>query len=201
LDCDLPFAFRNSHHAMSHEIEVKLKLGIQALEQAGLVLELHTARHLEDNWLLDTATHQLGRKSSILRVRSVPGKGVLTYKEKAGADAPASQFKLRIELETEVDSAAETLAIFARLGFHRFFRYQKYRSVYEAILPSGHRLHVMADETPRGNFLELEGTEEAIAEAVNLLGLTPADYILESYLALQIRHCQQQGKPLEDMVF
>lgn len=186
---------------MSHEIEVKLKLEIQALERAGIALELFTPRHLEDNWLLDTETHQLGTKRSILRVRSANGKGVLTYKEKAGDDAPTSQFKLRIELETELASAPEALAIFDRLGFHRFFRYQKYRAVYEALLPSGNRLHVMADETPIGDFLELEGEENAIAEAVQLLGLTPGDYILESYIALQLRHCQQQGKTLEDMVF
>jgi adenylate cyclase, class 2 len=186
---------------MSHEIEVKIKLGVQSLERAGIALELVAPRHFEDNWLLDTASHQLGSKSSILRVRSANGKGVLTYKEKAGADAPSSQFKLRIELETELESAPEALAIFDRLGFHRFFRYQKYRTVYEATLPSGNRLHVMADETPIGDFLELEGEETAIAEAVNLLGLTPTNYILESYIALQLRHCQQQGKPLEDMVF
>jgi adenylate cyclase class 2 len=186
---------------MSHEIEVKLKLGLRALEQAGLALTLHTPRHFEDNWLLDTTTHQLSAQSSVLRVRAAQGKGVLTYKEKAGSDAPSSQFKLRIERETEVASASEALAIFERLGFHRFFRYQKYRAVYEATLPSGKHLHVMADETPLGDFLELEGAEDAIAEAVNLLGLTPADYILESYITLQLRHCQQQGKPLEDMVF
>ncbi len=186
---------------MSHEIEVKLKLSLPALEQAGIGLTLHTPRHFEDNWLLDTTTQQLATKRSVLRVRSANGQGVLTYKEKAGDDAPSSQFKLRIELETEIADAAEALAIFDRLGFHRFFRYQKYRAVYEANLPSGKSLHVMADETPLGDFLELEGAEEAIAEAVNLLGLTPADYILESYIALQLRHCQQQGKPLEDMVF
>lgn len=186
---------------MSHEIEVKLKLGLHALEQAGIRMTLHTPRHFEDNWLLDTTTHQLGAKRSVLRVRSANGKGLLTYKEKAGTDAPSSQFKVRIELETEIADAAEALTIFDRIGFHRVFRYQKYRAVYEATLPSGNHLHVMADETPLGDFLELEGAEEAIAEAVNLLGLTPADYILESYIALQLRHCQQQGRPLEDMVF
>jgi adenylate cyclase class 2 len=186
---------------MSHEIEVKLRLGIYALEQAGIALELTTPRHFEDNWLLDTTTRQLGGKSAVLRVRDANGKGVLTYKEKASQDAPTSQFKLRLELETELESAANALVIFDRLGFHRWFRYQKYRSIYEAQLPSGTRLHVMADETPLGDFLELEGEEDAIAEAVQLLRLTPADYILESYIALQLRHCQQQGKPLEDMVF
>lgn len=186
---------------MSHEIEVKLRLNIDAFARAGMALRLFVARHFEDNWLLDTEERQLGKNYSILRIRAVDGKGLLTYKEKAGDEAPTSQFKLRTELETELGDASEALAIFDRLGFHRFFRYQKYRSIYEAALPSGQSLHVMADETPLGAFLELEGTEEAIAEAVKCLGVTPDDYILESYLALQIAHCRQQGKPLEDMVF
>ena len=59
----------------------------------------------------------------------------------------------------------------------------------------------MADETPRGDFLELEGEETALAEAVHLLGVNPADYILDSYLGLQLKHCRAQGRPLEDMVF
>jgi len=60
---------------------------------------------------------------------------------------------------------------------------------------------VMFDETPLGNFVELEGEEEVIARAVELLGVTPACHILESYLALQAEHCRRRGKPLEDMVF
>jgi adenylate cyclase, class 2 len=185
---------------MSHEIEVKVKLSIEAFAAAGIALTLQTARHFEDNWLLDTEQHQLGAQSSVLRVRMVEGKGLLTYKGKDD-NAPTSQFKLRVELETELGDPYEALAIFARLGYHRFFRYQKYRSVYEAPLPSGQSLHVMADETPRGDFLELEGAEAAIAEAVQLLGITPAEYILDSYLGLQLQHCRAQGRPLEDMVF
>lgn len=185
---------------MSHEIEVKVQLGIEAFAPAGIALTVQTTRHFEDNWLLDTPQHQLGKQSSVLRVRIVEGQGVLTYKGKA-ADAPASQFKLRVELETAVSDPYETIAIFERLGYHRFLRYQKYRTVYEAALPSGQHLHVMADETPIGNFLELEGTEDAIAEAVQLLGVTPAEYILDSYLALQLQHCRAQGRALEDMVF
>jgi hypothetical protein len=59
----------------------------------------------------------------------------------------------------------------------------------------------MFDETPLGNFAELEGAEEAIAEALHILGVKPESYILESYLALQTIFCQAQGRELEDMVF
>ncbi|MEP7342889.1 MAG: hypothetical protein ABI977_34490, partial [Acidobacteriota bacterium] len=122
------------------------------------------------------------------------------YKEKAAPDAPATQFKQRIEFETALDDPAIAIAIFEQLGYQKWFRYQKYRTVYRAALPGGQSLHVMADETPIGNFIELEGEEEAIARAIELLGVRREDYVMESYLALQAAHCAQHGRPLEDMV-
>lgn len=185
-----------------HEIEVKLRFdSVDAFARAGIVLEIETVRHFEDNRLLDTADRTLGEREAILRVRSADGKGSITYKERAGEDAPASQFKQRVEIETAIDNPESAMAMFERLGFRQWFRYQKYRTVYRATLPGGSTLSVMFDETPLGNFVEIEGEEEAIAQAVELLGVTSADYILESYLALQAEYCRRQGKPLEDMIF
>ena len=169
--------------------------------QIGIGLELEAARHFEDNWLLDTPDFELGQREAILRVRTAGGKGTLTYKEKALADAPASQFKHRIEIESAIDNPENSVAIFERLGYRKWFRYQKYRTVYRVTLPGGETLHAMFDETPVGNFIELEGEEHAIAGAVEMLGVEPEMYIRESYLELQIEHCSQLGKPLEDMVF
>ena len=174
---------------------------VEPLTLAGLTLSVEAARHFEDNWLLDTEEFQLGEFAAILRVRKAGERGSITYKEKAPDDASASQFKQRLEIETAVDDPESAVALFERLGYRKWFRYQKYRSVYRATLPGGASLHVMFDETPLGNFVELEGEEEAIAQAVKLLGVTPAEYILESYLALQIAHCERQGRQLEDMVF
>jgi adenylate cyclase class 2 len=186
----------------AHEIEVKLRCsGIETLVKSGLSLELDTARHFEDNWLLDTADRQLGGGAAILRVREARGAGSLTYKEKAAPEAPASQFKLRVEIETTLGEPRQALEILERLGYHKFFRYQKYRTIYRALLPDGAHLLVMFDETPLGDFLELEGEEQAIVQAVNWLGIEPTDYILESYLSLQAEYCRAQGRALEDMVF
>jgi adenylate cyclase, class 2 len=185
-----------------HEIEVKLKCADRAaFARAGITLEIEQARHFEDNWLLDTAAHALGGRGAILRVRSVAGEGWLTYKEKAGRDAPASEFKLRVEIETPLGAPEAAIEIFERLGYRKVFRYQKYRTVCRAPLPSGSSLKVMFDETPRGDFVELEGAEEAVGEAVRLLGVERKDYILESYIALQAAHCRRLRRPLEDMVF
>lgn len=174
---------------------------VEPLVRAGLTLQVETARHFEENWLLDTDDSFLGAREAILRVRGTGERGAITYKEKAPAGAPASQFKQRIEIETSIGDPAAAVMIFERLGFHGWFRYQKYRTVYRAELPSRASLRAMFDETPLGNFVELEGEEEAIAEAVKLIEVTPGDYILDSYLALQAQHCEKLGKPLEDMMF
>ena len=189
-----------------HEIEVKLRLlNLDAFSRAGIVLEIEAERHFEDNWLLDFPGNYLGARAAILRVRSTGvGSGAITYKERAAEDEHTSRFKKRIEIETAIDDPMSALSIFERLGFRKWFRYQKYRTIYRALLPSprdGSKLHLMVDETPVGNFMELEGAEDAISQALYLLGVTPADYILESYLAIQAEHCRRQGKPLEDMIF
>lgn len=185
-----------------HEIEVKLRYdNIAQLERHGLQLTVEKPRHFEDNWLLDTSDRQLSLRAAILRVREVEGQGTLTYKEKAAPGAVVTQFKARLEIETPFEQPEEMVALLERLGYHKWFRYQKYRTVYRVHLPSGNGLHLMFDETPLGNFAELEGPEEAITEAVQLLGVKPSDYILESYLALQASFCRAQGRDLIDMVF
>jgi adenylate cyclase class 2 len=189
-----------------HEIEVKLRLdSIQSLTDAGVALHLEMARHFEDNQLFDTTDHQLYARGAVLRVRTLETadgvQGLLTLKEKAPADAPVSQFKLRLETETALSDPEQMIAILERLGYQKTFRYQKYRTTYRVTLSNGQTLHLLFDETPLGNFVELEGEENAIAAVVKKLGISPADYILQSYIALQVQHCQRQGKPLEDMMF
>jgi len=185
-----------------HEIEVKLRFdGLDAFARAGIALEIETARHFEDNWLLDSPDYHLGERAAVLRVRSAAGRGAITYKEKTDGLAPASRFKKRIEIETAIEDPESAVAVFERLGYRKWFRYQKYRTVYRATLPDGSELHVMFDETPLGPFVELEGEEEVIARAVELLGVAPEEYVLESYLAIQAESCRRRGKPLVDMIF
>ncbi len=185
------------------ETEVKLRLdGIEKLEDAGLILKLKREKHFEDNFLLDSVDRQLSRRQAALRVRKTEsGPAVVTLKEMPEADAPISQFKSRIELETNVVDPDVMLEVFERLGFHRWFRYQKYRTVYRAELPSGRSLDVMVDETPIGNFIELEGDEAEVSEALRMLGVSRTEHIVKSYLALQIERCAAEGRPLSDLVF
>jgi adenylate cyclase, class 2 len=188
--------------ASPYEIEVKLQFDdLGAFARAGILLEIEDARHFEDNWLMDFPDRHLGARGAVLRVRSAAGKGAITYKEKVEGLEAESRFKKRIEIETAIEDPESAVAVFERLGYRKWFRYQKYRTVYQAILPDDSKLHVMFDETPLGVFVELEGAEEIIARAVELLGVTPEEYVLESYLAIQAENCRRRGLPLEDMTF
>lgn len=190
----------NFNHPEGHEIELKLRFGSpEPLLRAGFHLEVETERHFEDNWLLDTPDGRLSREVAVLRVRMTGGNGSLTYKAKT--DEGISQFKRRIEIETRLDDPHSTIALFEKLGYRKWFRYQKYRTVYRAFIEPGHRLLVMFDETPIGNFIELEGEEGELAAAVGRLGIGPEEYILDSYLTLQAKSCAARGRSLEDMVF
>jgi adenylate cyclase, class 2 len=59
----------------------------------------------------------------------------------------------------------------------------------------------MLDETPVGNFLELEGTPRWIGRTAKLLGFSQADYITGSYGYLHMLYCREHGLKLKDMLF
>ncbi len=127
------------------------------------------------------------------RLRTGAEGGVLTYKEEIES---SMQAKVRKELEVRVSSVAEARAILEGLGMEPIWRYQKYRTTYR--LGS---LHALVDETPVGNYLELEGPKPEIDRWAGALGLGPDDYMLETYRDLHDRWCEEKGLPEGDMVF
>ena len=60
---------------------------------------------------------------------------------------------------------------------------------------------VAVDETPVGTFVEIEGSEKGIHQMAAALARKPADYVLDSYRGLFVKHCQRQGLPVTDMLF
>ena len=120
------------------------------------------------------------------------GKSLLTFK---GPIQP-SVVKLREELETIVSDGVLLLQILEQLGFHVWFRYQKYRE--EFALDD---VIVAVDETPVGTYVELEGGEHGILTTTAALGRSQADYLLDSYRGLFVNHCREHGLPPTHMLF
>jgi adenylate cyclase class 2 len=104
--------------------------------------------------------------------------------------------KLREELETMAADGDVLLQIFEALGFHVWFRYQKYREEFalDDVL-------VALDETPVGTFVEIEGADRGIAETAEALGRGPRDYLVDSYRRLYQVDCEARGIAVADMLF
>ena len=86
--------------------------------------------------------------------------------------------------------------VFASLGFTPAFRYEKWRTEWA----DGHG-HCVVDETPIGNYAELEGSSDWIDRASSLLGVKPSQYITLSYGRLFDLWREQTQSTAQDLTF
>jgi adenylate cyclase class 2 len=177
------------------EREIKLRFDEPAEARATVLsagATLVRGRRLQEDCLLDTDDGLLRERRSSLRVRMESGRALLTFK---GPVQP-SLVKVREELETVVSDGPVLLQLLDALGFHVWFRYEKYRE--EFALGD---VIVAIDETPVGTFVEIEGSDRGITSTALALGRKPSDYLLDSYRSLFAVHCARHGRPVTDMLF
>jgi adenylate cyclase class 2 len=149
--------------------------------------------HFEANELYDDPPGRLSRSGSTLRVRRAGGETILTYKGPARFEEGIKQ---RVERETRVSDAEEIEAILEALGLSPRFRYEKRREEWR--LDSA---LVALDETPIGNYIEIEADPAEIRRVVVALDLDFGSAIPYSYAKLyEMRRKEEPGLP-EDMVF
>lgn len=137
-------------------------------------------------------------------------KGPVTKSGGPGAEKPGASdrrfggnHKVREEIELEIGDAKALGTIIGRLGMRESFHYEKFRSTFR--MPESARwakgLLIELDETPIGNFMELEGPSRAIDRAAKLLGYSKHQYVLTNYLRLHAEECIRRGEKVGDMVF
>jgi adenylate cyclase class 2 len=187
-----------------HEVEIKLQIADR--HRTLLRLRELGARRLrsvhELNILFDSPRATLRKRGHLLRLRCEQPRGrgaasaVLTFK---GPSRPNSRYKVREEAEVVVSDPTRLTRILAALGLRPVFRYEKFRTTYR--ISRWPRLLIEFDQTPVGDFLELEGPGPEIDRVARLLGYSPADYITRSYLALHAEACRRLGRPVRDMLF
>src|SRR5437763_3425136 len=181
--------------ASNKEVEVKFRIDdlpglIRRLKSAGF--RLITPRTNEMNTLYDLPGQSLRRRGELLRLREYGPDWVLTHKAKG----KIGRHKMRVETETKVADGAKMEAILRALGFAPSFRYEKFRAKW-----GDGKGHVVLDETPIGNFGEIEGPPSWIDRVAQLLGLDRSQYITESYAELFHDWKKQTGSPANDMTF
>jgi adenylate cyclase class 2 len=190
---------------MKHRNETEIKLAVRdakeiRLRLAELGFKPVQARHFESNYLFDFPDQRLRKARCLVRLRFAGDQGLLTYK---GAPLRSRDYKIRREIETHVEDGHSLREILLLLGLREVFGYEKFRTTY---VPRGKRdgedaPNLVFDETPIGNFLELEGPQRWIDEVARHLGYTRRDYITESYAALYRKKCQAEHKTQGNMIF
>jgi len=213
----------------SAEIELKFPIGDLAHLQSrlpGLGFFLDTPRTFEQNTLYDTPARVLRESKQILRIRRYGDIWTLTHKRQPDAavtaltqDTTTPRYKVRIETETRLEDGPALAAIFEQLGYAPVFRYEKFRTEWSQTastidgplfaelanssgLPAPHpTCHLVIDETPIGDYAELEGPPAWIDETLAKLGVDPATCLTESYGRLFLAWKQRTGSPAENLTY
>lgn len=183
---------------MPTETEIKLRVGElvtmrHRIEELGYSVKI--PRTLESDQLYDRGDQSLRHSDQILRLRTRGSRSTLTYK----GPAQRAPHKSREELEVDISDGATFERILDALGYQATFRYQKFRTTFAA---EGQPGLVTLDETPIGEFLELEGEADWIDRTAASLGFELSDYVTASYASLYREYCAQNPAAMPNaMVF
>ena len=181
----------------SQETEIKFRVSDPAAVSSRLRelgFQQVTPRTHEMNTLFDLPGRPLRARGDLLRLREYGESWVLTHKAKA--TTPDGPHKTRIETETRVENGQKMETILRALQFEPCFRYEKYRAEWKA-----EQGHVVIDETPIGNFAEIEGPPDWIDSVARQLDVRADAYITETYAGLFFAWKNQTGSRAEEMTF
>ena len=180
------------------EVEIKLRVvdcALVARRLAEMGWRARGNRDLERNLVYDEPDGTLKAAGCLLRVRDSGGRCRLTLKLPVD---DASAHKVREELEIEASDYAALRRILEGLGYAVAWRYEKYRTYFERANAAG---EVSLDETPIGDFLELEGEPSWIDRTAVELGYSKVDYITVTYGELFEAYRTRNRQIGGDMVF
>jgi adenylate cyclase class 2 len=117
---------------------------------------------------------------SVLRLRRIGNRGVLTYKESLPARL---DMKFRREEETRIDNPDAMELILRSLGFTPALVYEKRRETWRLA-----QTEIVLDELPFGLFMEIEGSEKDIREVESKLSIKRLRAEPLSYPRLVLKH-------------
>jgi adenylate cyclase class 2 len=178
--------------------ETEAKFYVQNLDQITSQLEklgarLIQERVLEINIRFDLPGAPLRAKGRVLRLRH-DTEVRLTYKS---ASVKEQGVLSREEIEFVVEDFEKAKHFLEALGYQKLVYYEKYRTTYE-----WNKTHIMLDELPYGNFVEIEGeTIESIHGVTDQLNLQWETAIGTSYNALFDRVRRALQLPFQDLSF
>lgn len=178
--------------------EIEVKFYVQDLDKLKTQLEklgatLSQERVLEMNLRFDLPGEILRSQGRVLRLRQDTVTR-LTYK---GTSKEEDGILSREEIEFTIEDFEKARRIFEALGYQALIYYEKYRTIYD-----WNETHVMLDELPYGNFVEIEGENaRSIHGVANQLNLNWKTAVGTSYFVLFERVCDALDLPFREVSF
>jgi adenylate cyclase, class 2 len=184
---------------MAIETEIKFRVAsvgelVMQLRQVGF--RQQTPRTFESNVLYDTPDRKMRARTEILRIRNYAGKWMVTHKRLPDVGPGEDAHKHRVETETEVGDGAVLAQVFLSIGLVAAFRYEKWRSEW-----TDDEGHCVIDETPIGDYAELEGSPEWIDRTAERLGVDRSAYLTLSYGRLFEQWRAEHHSDANDLTF
>ena len=156
----------------------KVRMRLQSLEA-----HLLQQRVLETNIRFDLPDGGLLSEGRVLRLRQ-DTEARLTFK---GSSTNEQGVLTRTEIEFTVEDFEKAKQLIEALGYQKLVYYEKYRTTYDL-----NGSHIMLDELPYGNFIEIEGEGiESIKAIANKLNLQMDKAVPASYHMLLIHLCEK----------
>ena len=180
---------------MEREVEIKFRVGdvrslAPKLRAAGF--RLVTSRRHELNTLYDLPGEVLRKRKELLRLRQYGREWTLTHK----SGGKKGRHSSRVELETFVGDGKKMDAILRGLGYGPSFRYEKFRAEW-----TDGKGQIVVDETPIGNFCEIEGPPRWIDTTAQKLGVSHEQYITKNYATLFAEWKRERKSQAPEMTF
>jgi adenylate cyclase, class 2 len=177
------------------EIEVKFRIdNLNALKRKlrEIGFRIETPRTHEMNTLYDLPGAILRSRKELLRLRKYGKKWTLTHK----SGSKIGRHSSRRELETVVLNGKKMDEILRALGYGPSFLYEKFRAEW-----TDGKGQIVVDETPIGNFCEIEGSPRWIDTTAKKLTVDRKKYILKNYATLFAEWRQQTSNSAAEMTF
>ena len=178
--------------------EIEAKYYVRDLKNIEICLQelgahLIQPRVLETNIRFDLPDASLRSEGRVLRLRQ-DTETRLTYKSPS---IRAQGVSNRTEIEFVVEDFDKAKLFLEALGYRKLLQYDKYRTTY-----SFTNSHIMLDELPYGNFVEIEGEDIAAIHAISdKLKLSINNSIPASYSALFEGLRKTLGLAFTDLTF
>ena len=180
---------------MAQEVEIKFRVhDVRALTRKLRASGFHliTPRTYEVNTLYDLPGEVLRKRKELLRLRKYGSEWTVTHK----SGTKRGHHSSRVELETKVADGKKLEQILRALGYSPSFRYEKFRAEW-----TDDKGNVVVDQTPIGDFCEIEGPPRWIDRTAKTLEVKKPDYITKNYATLFSDWKKQTRSAATEMTF